>query len=138
MTQGSIFITTHDYERLKQMINCFKNIWIKDQNGLEKLQSELDRANIVPSLLVGHDVVTMNSRVKLKDIDTQETMEYEVVFPQEANLERNKLSILAPVGTALLGYRIGDKIRWEVPAGVRTLEIVQILYQPEAAGEHDL
>jgi regulator of nucleoside diphosphate kinase len=138
MTQGSIFITTHDYERLKQMINCFKNIWIKDQNSLEKLQSELDRANIVPSLLVGHDVVTMNSRVKLKDIDTQETMEYEVVFPQEANLERNKLSILAPVGTALLGYRIGDKIRWEVPAGVRTLEIVQILYQPEAAGEHDL
>jgi regulator of nucleoside diphosphate kinase len=120
------------------MINCFKNIWIKDQNSLEKLQSELDRANIVPSLLVGHDVVTMNSRVKLKDIDTQETMEYEVVFPQEANLERNKLSILAPVGTALLGYRIGDKIRWEVPAGVRTLEIVQILYQPEAAGEHDL
>lgn len=138
MTQGPIFITTHDYERLKQMISCFKNIWVKDQTSLEKLQRELERANVVPSLLIGQDVVTMNSRVKLKDVDTGETMEYEVVYPHQANLERNKLSILAPVGTALLGYRVGDKVLWDVPAGKRTLEIQQILYQPEVVGEHDL
>jgi len=137
MTQGPIFITTQDYERLKQMIECFKNIWLKDQTSLEKLQHEIDRAHIIPSLLVGQDVVTMNSSVKLKDVDTGQIMEYEVVFPQEADLEKNKLSILAPIGTALLGYRVGDKVCWEVPSGVRTLEIQQILYQPEAVGEHD-
>lgn len=81
------------------------------------------------------DVVTMNSRVALKDLATGEEMVYELVFPSDARLEENRISILAPVGTALLGYRAGDTITWKVPGGTRKIKITKILYQPEAAGD---
>ena len=76
----------------------------------------------------------MNSRVRLTDVETNEEQIYTVVFPSEANLEDGKISILAPIGTAILGYRVGDTVEWRVPGGVRTLRIEEILYQPEAEG----
>jgi regulator of nucleoside diphosphate kinase len=76
----------------------------------------------------------MNTRVRLADIETNEKQVYTVVFPSEANLEQRKISILAPIGTAILGYRLGDTVEWPVPGGIRKLRIEEILYQPEAAG----
>jgi regulator of nucleoside diphosphate kinase len=61
-----------------------------------------------------------------------------VVFPSEADSEQGKISILAPVGTALLGYRVGDTVEWKLPGGLRRLKIERILYQPEAAGDYHL
>jgi regulator of nucleoside diphosphate kinase len=76
----------------------------------------------------------MNSRVRLTDIDTNEQQVYTVTFPSEANLDQRKISVLAPIGTAILGYRVGDTVQWRVPGGIRKLLIEEILYQPEAAG----
>jgi regulator of nucleoside diphosphate kinase len=82
------------------------------------------------------DVVTMNSAVLVKDLDTGAEMALTLVFPSEAGLEMGKISIVAPVGTALLGYRVGDTIEWKVPGRVRRLRVEKVIYQPEAAGDY--
>jgi regulator of nucleoside diphosphate kinase len=60
------------------------------------------------------------------------------VFPTEADFAEGKISVLAPIGTAILGYKQGDTIEWSVPSGLRRLKVEEILYQPEAAGDHNL
>jgi regulator of nucleoside diphosphate kinase len=76
--------------------------------------------------------------VRLIDLDTQEEMVYTLVFPPKADIAHNKISVLAPIGTAMLGYRVGDTFNWPVPDGVRRLQVAQVLYQPEAAGDYHL
>jgi regulator of nucleoside diphosphate kinase len=80
----------------------------------------------------------MNTRLLFHDLDDDSKMEVTLVFPADADIDAGKLSILSPVGTALLGYRKGNTVEWEVPAGKRRIRIEKILYQPEAAGDFDL
>jgi regulator of nucleoside diphosphate kinase len=75
----------------------------------------------------------MNSEVRLKDLDSGDVTVYRLVFPSQTRTE-NSISVLAPVGTAMLGYRVGDVIEWRVPKGVRRLKVLEVIYQPEAAG----
>ena len=75
----------------------------------------------------------MDSQVCIKDLDTQEEIVYTIVFPAYSDIKQNRISVLSPVGTALLGYRVGDDIEWKVPGGIRKLKIKKILYQPEVA-----
>ena len=100
--------------------------------------SELSKAEIVPSEKIDKDVVTMNSEVKLFFENTQKEQSFKIVYPQDANLKENKISIFSPIATALIGYRIGDEIEWIVPSGMTKIKIVELLYQPEAAGDFDL
>ena len=80
----------------------------------------------------------MNSRVRIEDADTGEQNVYTVVFPSDASVAEKKISVLAPIGTALLGSRAGGTVDWPVPAGMRTMRIQEVLYQPEAAGDYHL
>jgi regulator of nucleoside diphosphate kinase len=80
----------------------------------------------------------MNSRVRLRDLDSGEQMEVSLVYPSASDAAAKKISILAPIGTAILGYRKGDVVEWEVPAGMRRLEVEDVLYQPEASGDFSL
>ena len=105
---------------------------------IEELEAELNRAIIVDTDKIPPDIVTMNSKVYLRDMDTGKDEFYQLVYPEDADIEQNKISILAPIGTAILGYKVGDVIEWKVPAGVRRLKIKKILYQPEAAKEYHL
>ena len=134
MEPRDIYITDYDLTRLKELLQAGIGFAERDRPSLETLQGELDRAHIVKPAAVPNDVVTMNSRVRLTDIDTIEEHVYTVVFPSEANLDEGKISILAPIGTAILGYRVGDTVTWPVPGGIKTLRIKEVLYQPEAAG----
>jgi regulator of nucleoside diphosphate kinase len=84
------------------------------------------------------DVITMNSRVCLQDMDSGEDLVYTLVFPGDADVESGKISVLAPIGTAMIGYRSGDRITWSVPGGVKKLKVKKILYQPESAGDFHL
>jgi len=77
----------------------------------------------------------MNSRIRVRDLASGGRDDVPMVFPGDADIERNKISILAPIGTALLGYRVGDIVEWEAPAGLKRMRIEEILYQPEAAGD---
>ena len=93
---------------------------------------------MVDSEDVPADVITMNSRVSVTDIESGEQITYTLVFPSEANIAENKLSILVPLGMALIGYRKGDIIEWPVPSGVRKIKVNDVIYQPEAAGNYNL
>lgn len=130
-----IFITVVDKERLQKLMNEAKEFTPGSKEYLRNLERELNRAKVVASEKIPHNVITMNSKVLLKDLDSGEEMIYTLVYPSEANLIENKISVLAPIGTAILGFREGAIITWEVPDGLVRLEVEKILYQPEAAGD---
>jgi regulator of nucleoside diphosphate kinase len=79
----------------------------------------------------------MNSTVRLRDLDTGDMETYTLVYPAEADVDEQLISVLAPIGTAILGYRVGDVIKWPVPGGFVRLRVEKILYQPERAGARD-
>jgi regulator of nucleoside diphosphate kinase len=128
-----IYITEADFERLRRLIEGRRSTNGRDNEYLEVLERELDRADIVDAEAIPRDVVTMNSEVRLKDLDSGDIKVYRLVFPSQARTE-NSISVLAPIGTAMLGYRVGDTIEWRVPKGIRRLQVMDVLYQPEAAG----
>lgn len=136
MDPRDIYITEFDFARLKELLQVGISLKERDRDHLESLQNELDRAHIVDSTAIPHNVVTMNSRVCLKEMETGEENIYTLVFPSDANIDQNKISVLAPIGTAILGYRTGDRVDWLAPAGKRKVQIQDILYQPEAAGHY--
>ncbi len=138
MNPRDIYITKFDFVRLKELLQVGISFKERDRDHLESLQHELDRAHVVDPTAIPHNLVTMNSRVRLQDMETGEENIYTLVFPSDADIEQNKISILAPIGTAILGYRAGDRVDWLVPAGKRRVRIHEILYQPEAAGHYDL
>lgn len=138
MGQRTIHITENDLLRLRSLIIEARYSNYRGTPYLDNLVKELERANVVPSKEVPPDVVTMNSQVRLRDLDTDDEMIYTLVFPEDGDVSQGKVSVLAPIGTAMLGYRVGDTFEWQVPAGSRTLRIEEILYQPEAAGNYDL
>jgi regulator of nucleoside diphosphate kinase len=134
MEQDNILITEEDLEGLRHLVDPARRFLRQDQKHLETLEQELDRAQIVSSSDVPKDLVTMNSKVRVKDLDTGTDATYMLVFPRNANFAQGKISVLAPIGTAILGYRAGDVIEWRVPGGRRRLKVEEVLYQPEAAG----
>jgi regulator of nucleoside diphosphate kinase len=120
-------------DRLRDLIEVIREYRGNVKAQITELERELDRGKIVDSKNIPPDVITMNSAVQLRDLDSEEDLVFKLVFPSDANVKENKISILAPIGTALLGYRVGDIIEWEVPAGRRKLEIKKVIYQPEAS-----
>ncbi len=138
MEEHTIYITEYDLKRLQELIGDARRVEPRGKEYLESLERELAQGRVVASTEIPPDVVTMNSRVHLVDLDTQEEMVYTLVFPQDADLAQLKISVLAPIGTAMLGYRVGDTFTWQVPDGVRQLQIKRVLYQPEAAGDYHL
>jgi regulator of nucleoside diphosphate kinase len=138
MKRRKIYITEADRKRLDELIKVAGEFSGNARKDLQALARELERAEIVDPKDVRADIVTMNSRLVLKDVDTKEEMNYTLVFPEKANIDQGTISVLAPIGTAILGYSKGDIIEWPVPAGVRRIRIEKIVYQPEASGHFDL
>lgn len=137
--ETNIYITKPDYERLTKLIEIAREReGDANREYLDRLEGELDRAEVVQQKDIPVDVITMRSTVRLKDLATGEEMIYRLVFPTEANYDEGKISVLAPIGTAMLGYRRGDVIEWQVPSGVRRLSVEEVLYQPESKGEYHL
>ena len=135
---ANIYITEPDYNRLSALIEKTREGNGVDLQYLNKLETELDRAEIVGAKDIPANVITMRSTVRLKDLVSGEENTYSLVFPTEADFSQGKISVLAPIGTAILGYKSGDTIEWTVPSGLRRLKVDQIIYQPEAAGHFDL
>lgn len=126
-----IVVTSTDMERLRTLIDTTAG------DKADALDAELLRAEVVEPTQVPPDVVTMNSRVVYRDEDTGETREVTLSYPQDASLEQGRVSVLAPVGAALLGLSVGQEIDWELPGGkLKRLCIVSVTYQPQAAGHH--
>ena len=135
MTQRHIHITDRDMRRLRDLLLAAEDPLGKDRPYLESLRAELDRANIVASEVINGDVVTMNSTVRVRERDTGRTATLTVVFPESADAAADRISVIAPLGSALLGYRAGDRVSFRAPGGRRECEIEEVVYQPEAAGD---
>ena len=138
MENRTIYVTAYDMKRLRVLIAEARRRERRGNEYLASLDAELSRASVVEPAAVPPDVITMNSRVRLVDVDTAEEMTYTLVFPEEANMAQDKISVLAPVGTAILGYRVGDTLEWRVPDGIRRLRVQELVYQPEASGDYYL
>ncbi|MCB5185158.1 nucleoside diphosphate kinase regulator [Methylobacillus gramineus] len=138
MLQGAIQVTSFDMNRLFAMIEQLRKNGFREDGNLSKLEEELARSEEVASEKVAADVVTMNSRVLLRDESSGHEMVCTLVFPVDANASENRISVVAPLGTAILGYRVGDLVDWAMPGGVRQYKILEISYQPEAAGDFHL
>ena len=133
-----IFITTTDAERLRNLIQDMKNPNEHERIYLKLLTEELLRAEVVEPQKIPRDIVTMNSLVKFRDMETREVYMCSIVYPANSDFEKGRISVLAPIGMALLGYRVGDVVEWPVPAGMRRLKVEEVLFQPEAAGQFEL
>ena len=138
MSKKLSYITDNDMRRLKKLIMVAREFGKEGEKYLMDLEGELERGKVVKPQDIPNNIITMHSKIRLRDIDTQEEMIYQLVFPNNANANQGKISILAPIGTALLGYRVGDIVKWKVPAGLTKLKVEDILYQPEAVGDYQL
>lgn len=137
MGKRTIYITAQDMEQLRKLLDDEK-IRAGSGNGrgehLKGLEAEMNRSTTITKQNVPRDVITMHSTARLVDLDTGEEFIYTLVFPNEADIEHDKISVLAPIGTAMLGYRTGAVFEWPVPDGIRRMQVKDVLYQPEAAG----
>lgn len=133
MTRPAIIINEFDAERIDRLLeqSAYANSPVANA-----LNDELDRAQMCAPEAMPHDVVSMNSQVRFRDLTTGEERVRTLVFPAQMTDSATQLSVMAPVGAALLGLRAGSSIHWELPGGTSThLEVLELLYQPEAAGE---
>ena len=128
----NIIVTAADHAELDNVITFTGKVSERAHAELHALEGELRRAEIVTPEAIPSDVITMNSRAELVDLKTNEVMQFTLVLPRDAKIDEGKISVLAPLGTAMLGYRVGDEFEWHVPYGVRRLKVTNVYFQPEA------
>ncbi len=134
MPKGMI-LTESDFTRIKSLLGGMKTYSDRDYMNLRKLHDSLTNATVVSPSEIPKNIVTMNSRISVRDPETKEEVVYTLVYPEKSDYRKGFISILAPLGAALIGSRVGDIVQWEVPKGERRLEIKEIYYQPEANGD---
>jgi regulator of nucleoside diphosphate kinase len=129
-----IVVTELDVRKLRGLLGAQSEASLRDQEHLRELKSELERALVVDAAEVPVDVITMDSRVQVLDLESGERREYVLVLPSNADVSANRISVLAPLGTALLGYRAGDEVEWEMPGGLRRLRIERAVQPAVGSG----
>ena len=133
-TERAPLITEADYDRLNHLAESRGNQGML----ITKLKENLSRRRVVPTTKVPKSVVTMHSRVRVRDPKGADVETYTLVYPDAADINQEKLSVLAPMGAALLGAHEGQVVKFQTPGGVRRLKVVKIVYQPETAGDFHL
>jgi regulator of nucleoside diphosphate kinase len=130
MSHNPIYLSRDEYSRLRLFLATTHRSGAG--NALRNLAEELDRALILDPAAFPADVVTMNSTVEFEDLETNEVEEYTITFPDNADVERKRISILAPIGTALIGCRVGDTVKWSTPGGTRELKVLRVVARASA------
>jgi regulator of nucleoside diphosphate kinase len=131
--QGPIYMTVSDMERLMALVKGYR-LQGREDGSLDVLEEELDRALVMDAgRRFPSDVVTLDSRVLVWDLDSGKERLFTLVLPSKANVDEGRISVLAPLGMAVLGYRTGDEIEWDVPGGRRRFMIRRVIHQPEAS-----
>ncbi|HEU4663644.1 MAG TPA: nucleoside diphosphate kinase regulator [Dokdonella sp.] len=132
-TAPPIVVSSLDLERIEAVL---ETPHYRDHASALALRDELARADVVAPEQMPRDVVTMNSRVRAVDLDNGDAYDLTLVYPRDADGDAGRVSVLAPVGSAILGLRVGQTMHWPMPGGRHmTLRVDTIHYQPEAAGD---
>lgn len=133
-TRPNVVVSSTDIDRLETLLSSLPDGAFP---GKDALEAELDRADIVDPEKVPENVVTMNSTVRFRVESSREEFNLTLVYPKDMDSSGDKISILAPVGSALLGLSQGDKIEWPKPGGgMLSVYIEEVVYQPERSGEY--
>jgi regulator of nucleoside diphosphate kinase len=133
LRQRALLVPEPDARRLRGLLAARRQSGWRDETHLNELELELERALPVATDAVPADLVVMDSVVSVLDLANRERREYTLVYPAEADLEAGRISVLAPLGTALLGYREGDDVEWLMPGGLRRLRILKVRSRHEPA-----
>lgn len=138
-TSSPLVVTQFDHHRLTRLLDRLRREGTSPSaTGADLLEDELENAAVVDSRSVPPTVVTMNSEVEVSLLDSGQATRVTVTFPGEASPKEGRISVLAPLGLALLGARVGDEITWSMPGGPRSLRVERIHFQPEAHGLFNL
>lgn len=135
ISESEITVTELDYLRLRGLIQKLYGNNSVDVKYLKFLDLELQKALRVDSKLITPDFITMNSVTEITFLDTNKTIELRLVYPHNANYAKGLISVLSPLGCALLGYKAGDVVAFKAPKGEQKVRIEKVIYQPEAHGE---
>ena len=127
---NQLVLRKDDYKLLISYLNGGSSKVAFDRRNAEGLQAELKKAKLVNKDDFPEDVVRLNSKVRIKAQDKDEVMELMLVTPDKADIKEKRISIMAPIGTALIGFRQGQKVKWQVPAGKRTFTILEVFNEP--------
>lgn len=123
----TILISKTDLERLKSLLASAKKFLRHcSPEHLSILEEGLEQARVITEEKIPANVITMNRRALVLDLDAGKKFEYVLVYPREADVAKGKISVLAPIGTAMLGGRVGEVIEGRVPAGVRRFKIEDV------------
>jgi regulator of nucleoside diphosphate kinase len=125
MRDRPIVITKTDAARLRDLL-ATRTLAGRDHDHLHELGAELERARIAELDEVAADVITIYTRVRVLDLESGERRELTLVLPRESDAGAGRISVLAPLGTALLGYRSGDEVEWLMPGGLRRMRIESV------------
>jgi regulator of nucleoside diphosphate kinase len=125
--KNQLILAEDDYYLINAFLNAGTPKPVFDRRNADLLQAELRKAKVVHKDDLPTDVVRLNSRVKLKSDQKEDIMEITLVTPDRANIKEKKISVMAPVGTALIGFRQGQQVKWQVPAGKKTFTILEVI-----------
>lgn len=132
-----ITVTTNDYNRLMGLI-AFASLQSKMPDITNRLQDNLRQAKTLPQDTIDEGIITMNSRVRMKELNNRRETEITLTYPQDAQPRERKVSVFSEIGIALFGRQEKEVVSWKVPGGTGLFEIVKVTYQPEAAGDYYL
>jgi regulator of nucleoside diphosphate kinase len=132
-TNNKLILLKEDYKLVMSLLNHWRGKTLFDRRNVEELHSELKKAKLVGREEFPPDVVRLNSTVSIQAEDADEILEIMLVTPDKANIKQKKISIMAPIGTALIGFREGQQVKWSVPAGKKTFTILKVINQFESA-----
>lgn len=130
-------ITINDYQRLIGLMEL-ASLNVKMPEVVTLLYQQLVRARMIPQENISGNVITMNSRVLLRDVSSEREAELTITYPQDANNRERRVSVFSPIGVALLGQQSGVTVSWNTPSGIGYFKIVKVTYQPEAVGHYSL
>jgi regulator of nucleoside diphosphate kinase len=126
LTGSAVILSKNDFEILNGYVKNLQGMQVNEKENFRKLYDELKKAQVVDQHDLPSDVVALDSTVVIKDLKTKRDMAITIVLPQKADIKQKKVSVLAPIGTALIGFRKGQKVSWEVPAGKKDFMIMDV------------
>lgn len=135
--QNPITITVNDYEKLWGLAESYRPAQRKSVTA-KTLFENLEKAKLLSQTEISSDIVTMNSCIRLRELNNSREAEITLSYPDQADPHARRVSVLSDVGIALLGRRENDIVSWRTPKGLGLFEVKKVVYQPEAAGDYNL
>jgi regulator of nucleoside diphosphate kinase len=131
---AAVLLSVYDFHRLSLLLRKYRDSPFRERMALNRLEEKLERAVLLPPEQIASNIVTLCSTVKVTDLASRKQNLFTLVFPKETAHRGHRISILAPIGIALLGERVGSRIECRAPEKTLRLRIDELIFQPEAAG----